>query len=137
MMLQRAWLIAVLVSFAANASAAESLPPFPLVDSSETSLYHRELAKRVYDVRLIADMEQSANWSSSGIVRMSYTEEHRKMWQWPCPDGPPGLSAGRGRPPAVPFASCCIGLGGRRRSWLRGRRPQGPRLTRPALTVGD
>jgi hypothetical protein len=78
MLFQRACLFVILAILAAVASAAAPLPPFPLTASTENSLYRRELAKKVYETRLIDDMEQQANWSSNGIVQMSYTEERAK-----------------------------------------------------------
>ncbi|MBN2294562.1 MAG: glycoside hydrolase family 9 protein [Pirellulales bacterium] len=77
-MLHRTCLVFVLGFLAAVASAAESLPPFPLSESTGNSLYHRALAKKVYDSRLIDNMEQPAKWSSNGIGKMSYTEERAR-----------------------------------------------------------
>ena len=77
-MLRLACLSVVLAILPTMAPAAEPLPPFPLTARTENSLYQRELAKPVHATRLIDDMEHAANWSSKGIVQMSYTEERAK-----------------------------------------------------------
>lgn len=77
-MLLRGFLLVALVVSAAMTHAAEPLPSFPLVDSGENSLYHRELAKPVHASRLVDDMEQPAKWSPIGIVQMSYTDERAR-----------------------------------------------------------
>lgn len=72
------FLSVILVFIATAVSAAppaEPLPSFPLEDRTENSLNHQWAAKKVHDSQLIDDMEQQADWLSSGIAQMSYTDE--------------------------------------------------------------